>query len=64
MSARHRLLFVSTLVITSGLVLVGILLLATSGFMDMRGSALCIVAALIGITYASVITAQRRRPHR
>ncbi|PPF53300.1 hypothetical protein C5C13_15200 [Clavibacter michiganensis] len=63
MTARHRLLFVVTLVLTSGLVIAGLIVFATSGLDDVRGWSLCIAATGIGMAY--VLGRQiRGRPRR
>ncbi|UDM14977.1 hypothetical protein LHJ48_06475 [Clavibacter michiganensis subsp. michiganensis] len=64
MTTRHRIIFATTLVITAGLLIAGVILLAASEFQDMRGRALCVTAAGIGLAYVLVRRVQRRRPHR
>jgi len=64
MTTRHRILFTATLVITSGLEVAGIILLASSDFEDLRGRGLCLAAAGIAIVYVLVRRVQRRRPDR
>lgn len=64
MTTRHRILFTTTLVVTSGLLVAGALLLATSDFEDVRGRGLCSAATGIGMTYVIVRLVQRRRTDR
>ncbi|OUE21027.1 hypothetical protein BFL36_11200 [Clavibacter michiganensis] len=64
MTTRHRILFTMTLMITTGLLVAGALLLATSDFEDLRGRGLCFAATGIGMTYVIVRLAQRRRTDR
>ncbi|MBE3079669.1 hypothetical protein [Clavibacter michiganensis] len=64
MTTRHRIIFATTLVITVGLLIAGVILLATSDFEDIRGRALCVAATGIGVAYVPMRRVQRRRPRR
>ncbi|QIS40368.1 hypothetical protein GW571_05720 [Clavibacter capsici] len=60
MMVRHRILFVTTLTVTSGLLIAGLIVLATSGLDDLRGRGLCLAATGLGMTYAIGRGAWRR----
>ncbi|KZC93780.1 hypothetical protein [Clavibacter tessellarius] len=64
MTTRHRILFTTTLVIAAGLEIAGVILLATSGFEDVRGRGLCFAATGMGMTYVLVRLVQRGRTDR
>jgi hypothetical protein len=60
----QRIVFAITLIVTSGLLLGGLILFATSGVDDLRGRGLCVAATGIGMTYVIVRLVQRRRTDR
>ncbi|CAQ01966.1 hypothetical protein B5P19_04465 [Clavibacter sepedonicus] len=64
MRARNRIVFVITLIVTSGLLTAGVILFATSGVDDLRGRGLCFAATGIGMSYVVVRLVQRRRTDR